>query len=444
MARTAASSSCRRAAPPSLCALGRTGWLLGLALLAAATAGAEPSALLVGAAAVEIAPPAEVSLAGYGARGPGNRAQGVLEPVSARALVLADPDGTRVGLVVVDALIVTPDLRRAVTGGAAELGLDALVVAATHTHSGPGAYKDDRVAELAILGWYRPESREALIDAALSALQRAAEQLRPAGLAAGQAEARDLARNRRHEGGPQDPLVPVLRVDGADGAPIATLFALAAHPTVLSPANLRLSPDYPGAARRRVEARRGGVALFLAGPLGDQKPHFPGEPRWPEDVTRQVETARLLGEALGDRVLRAARAAQPDPAARVTAIHHNLELPPVDVRASCVGYVGAPLLHVVARRFLPESTPLVALRLGELRLLASPFELGVEVAAAIRAGSFRPGPLLIAAHANDWLGYLLMPEDWDRGGYEPCLAYHGRNLAPSFIDAAAELLAELP
>jgi hypothetical protein len=233
-------------------------------------------------------------------------------------------------------------------------------------------------------------------------------------------------------------------VDASDGAPIATLFALAAHPTVLSPANLRLSPDYPGAARRRVEARRGGVALFLAGPLGDQKPHFPGEPEWPEDVARQVETARLLGEALGDRVLRAARGARLDPAARLTAIHRTLALPPVDVRASCVGYVGAPLLHVVARRFLPESTPLVALRLGELRLLASPFELGVEVAAAIRARSPLAGPLLIAAHANDWLGYLLMPEDWDRGGYEPCLAYHGRDQAPTFIDAAAEVLSQLP
>jgi hypothetical protein len=413
-------------------------------LSAAATAAAEPATLRAGAAAVEIAAPAGVPLAGYGARGPGNRSEGVLEPVSARALVLADPDGARVAVVVVDALIVTPDLRRAVAAGAADLELDGLVVAATHTHAGPGAYKDDRVTELAILGWYRPESREALIEAALSALHRAADRMRPAGLAAGLAQAEDLARNRRHEGGPQDPRVPVLRVDGADGAPIATLFALAAHPTVLSPSNLRMSPDYPGAARRRVEARRGGVALFLAGPLGDQKPHFPGEPRWPDDVARQVETARLLGEALGDRVLRAARGARLDPAARVTAVQRTLPLPPVDVRASCVGYVGAPLLHVIARRFLPESTPLVALRLGELRLLASPFELGVEVAAAIRAGSLRPGPLLIAAHANDWLGYLLMPEDWDRGGYEPCLAYHGRDMAPGFIDAAVELLAELP
>ena len=422
----------------------RAGAVLCVALMAAATAASEPTALRAGAAAVEIAAPADVPLAGYGARGPGNRAEGVLEPVSARALVLADPDGTRLGVVVVDALLVTPDLRRAVAAGAADLELDALVVAATHTHAGPGAYKDDRVAELAILGWYRPESREALIEAALSALRRAADHMRPAGLAAGRAQAQDLARNRRHEGGPQDPLVPVLRVDGADGAPVATLFALAAHPTVLSPANLRLSPDYPGAARRRVEARRGGVALFLAGPLGDQKPHFPGEPEWPEDIGRQVETARLLGEALGDRVLRAARGARLDPAARVTAIHRTLALPPVDVRASCVGYVGAPLLHVVARRFLPETTPLVALRLGGLRLLASPFELGVEVAAAIRARSAHPGPLLVAAHANDWLGYLLMPEDWDRGGYEPCLAYHGRDLAPFFIDAAAQVIDELP
>jgi hypothetical protein len=186
------------------------------------------------------------------------------------------------------------------------------------------------------------------------------------------------------------------------------------------------------------------VALFLAGPLGDQKPHFPGEPEWPEDMARQVETARLLGGALGDRVLRAARGARHDPGARLTAVQRTLELPSVDVRSSCVGYLGAPLLHRVARSFLPKTAPLVALRLGGLRLLASPFELGVEVAAAIRARSPGAGPLLIAAHANDWLGYLLMPEDWDRGGYEPCLAYHGRDLAPTFIGEAAEVLEQLP
>ena len=53
----------------------------------------------------------------------------------------------------------------------------------------------------------------------------------------------------------------------------------------------------------------------------------------------------------------------------------------------------------------PRQSVLAAARSGGLRLLASPYELGVEVAARIR--SRVPGPLMLIAHANDWLGYLL-------------------------------------
>jgi len=410
-----------------------------LALLPGAAAGE----LRAGAAAVEIRAPAGVPLAGYGARGPGNHAAGSLAPVEARALVVEGAGGApRVAIAVLDALIVVPDLREAVRAAVDDLALDALVLAATHTHSGPGGYLDDRVAGAMILGWYQPPARTALVEAAVQALRRAAASLRPARLATASARGEDLARNRRREGGPQDPAIPILAVDG-DGGAVATLFALAAHPTVLSPANLRLSPDYPGAARRRVEAARGGVALFLAGPLGDQEPHLDGEPEWPEDVERQVQTAERLGEALGERVLRALAGARPAPP-RVGAARRDWRLPPVDVRASCAWYAFAPVLHLVARRFLPSQTPLVALRLGDLRLLASPLELGVEVAAAIRARAGDEGPLLLAAHANDWLGYLLTPEDWDRGGYEPCLSYHGRDLAPRFVEEAAGVLGALP
>jgi hypothetical protein len=99
------------------------------------------------------------------------------------------------------------------------------------------------------------------------------------------------------------------------------------------------------------------------------------------------------------------------------------------------------VLHSTARRTLSRSARISALRLGELDLLGSPFELGVEVAAALRARS--PRTLLVAAHANDWLGYLVQPDDWARGGYESCLSFHGGALAPRFVDEAAEALAGL-
>ena len=32
---------------------------------------------------------------------------------------------------------------------------------------------------------------------------------------------------------------------------------------------------------------------------------------------------------------------------------------------------------------------------------------------------------MLVAHANDWLGYLLEPDDFASGGYESCLSFHG-------------------
>ncbi len=420
--------------------------VLGLALwLLAAPAGA----LRAGAAAAPIELPPGVSLAGYGARGAGNRSQGTLAPVEARALVVEDADGEpRVALVALDVLVVWPRLREAVAAQVADLHLDALVVAATHTHSGPGGYIDLWLAEVGIMGWYRADVQGALVAAADRALREAAAGLAPARLGAAIGPAPGLAFNRRpgrRRTGPSDPELPVLRVDAAGGAPIATLFAHAAHPVLLSAANRSLSPDYPGEARRQLESRRGGVAIFLAGPLGDQNPTLPGVTLATDDPELPLEE-QLAGLAtyaaiLGDRVAEVAERIHPadDPP---LALHtREWELPPVDVRIGCVGYVFGPLLHASARRALSRSARISALRLGELRLLASPFELGVEVAQALRARS--PGALLVAAHANDWLGYLVQPDDWARGGYETCLSFHGQELAPRFVDEAARALGGL-
>lgn len=411
------------------------------ALLVAAPAAAGPAGLRAGAAVVPIAVPAGTPLAGYGARGPGHRGLPGPRPVEARALVVEGPGGApRVGIVALDVLIVTPDLRDAVRAGTSDLALDALVVAATHTHSGPGGYVRDRVAEAVSMGWYREESFRAVRGAATAALRRAERALAPAALGAATATAPGLASNRRRPGGPTDTRVPVLRVDGARGGAVATVFALAAHPTVLGPDDRVLSPDYPGAARDAVESRRGGVAIFLAGPLGDQQPGPAGAGLGDADAPAPVRAA-ALGEALGVRVADAAEHALPVGDAPVRVHHEVLALPPVDVRARCTGYVGAPLHHWLAERRFPEKARVTALRLGGLRLLASPFELGVEVAAALRERT--PGPLLVTAHASSWLGYLLMPEDHARGGYETCLAFHGPRMGPRFVESARAALAGL-
>jgi hypothetical protein len=410
---------------------------LALALASAAGAQDQPSALPLraGAAFVKIKTPPGAPLAGYGDRGPGNHHQGELAPVEARALVVAGAGGRpRLALVALDILIVTPALREAIRERAAPLELDGLIVAATHTHSGPGGYMESSIAEVGLMGWYDAAVLPALTAAAGSALEYATRALAPATVGVAIASSPLLAENRRHPGGPTDPSIPVLRVDGASGTAIATLFSLAAHPTILRPDNPSLSPDYPGAARARIEAERGGVALFVAGPLGDQKPRVSLE----GDPAARERRARELGERLGTLVVEAAELAAPVSDAPVGFAEIRFPPPPIDVRGACAGWVFAPFFHLAARVTIPGETVLAGARIGGLRLLASPYELGVEVAARIR--SRVTGPLMLIAHANDWIGYLLEPEDFAAGGYESCLAFHGDRAAVPFADAAVQVL----
>lgn len=420
----------------------RTPAAFGVALLllgAPTDVQAEP--LLAGAATAPIEVPAGVPLAGFGNRGPGHHSDGSLAPVEARALWVENGEA-RVALVVLDVLIVWPSLRRAIVERTRDLGLDRLLVSATHTHSGPGGYVDHWLAEAGIMGWYRPEAHEALVAAADQALRSAHGRLAPARLGSRITLLPGLTRNRRRSPGPSDPEVPVLRIDAASGEPIATLFALSAHPTTLSADNLALSPEYPGAARERIEALRGGTAIFLAGALGDQAPALSGDELWTDDtslsLSDQIASSARLGHRLGELVAQATRTIPLQTDARVAWNSTRLALPPVDVRAGCVGYVLGPVLYREARRTFAREAVLDTLQLGKLRILGSPFELSVEVAQAIRARV--PSPVLIAAHTHDWLGYLVTPEDWSRGGYETCLSFHGGGLAPRFVDAAVSAL----
>jgi hypothetical protein len=207
---------------------------------------------------------------------------------------------------------------------------------------------------------------------------------------------------------------------------------------VLGPENAHLSPDFPGAARARVEARRGGIALFVAGPLGDQKPRWTAPEAGSQDADARRQGAREMGERLGALVVEAAELASPAEDAPVGFAEIDYRPPPIDVREACAGWIFGPLFHLAARITISEQTVLAAARLGGLRLLASPFELGVEVAARIRSRT--PGPLMLIAHANDWLGYLLEPADFASGGYESCLAFHGDDAALPFAESAVQLL----
>ncbi|HSN90315.1 MAG TPA: neutral/alkaline non-lysosomal ceramidase N-terminal domain-containing protein, partial [Anaeromyxobacteraceae bacterium] len=115
--------------------------------------------LRAGAAAVPFDLPEGVPIGGFARLSYGS--EGVREPVGARALVLAVP-GCKVALASAEILLVPEALEEAVLARVTDLGLSGVVIAATHTHAGPGGYWQHPFGELIATGGYDPHVRDAV------------------------------------------------------------------------------------------------------------------------------------------------------------------------------------------------------------------------------------------------------------------------------------------
>ena len=277
---------------------------LSLSLLVVALLPGAPAAwaegLRVGFGRAELPRPENGPLGGYGGLRD-RRAQQLLDPPEARALVIEE-NGARIALVALDLVIIRPTLREGLRQLTEAYALDTLVVAATHTHSGPGGYIPGRLPARLSTGKFDPGTPRKLVRTALRALQLALTDLTSARAASGRVEL-SLARNRRFPAGPHETDLPLLRFDFPSGRAPVALFAYGAHPTVLSPKSRAYSADYVGAARAWLE-QKGWRALFLAGPMGDQEPSSQLGKLWPRDVAKQRAPVAEIGSKPREAVLR--------------------------------------------------------------------------------------------------------------------------------------------
>ncbi len=123
----------------------------------------EASEVRVGVARETFNLPRHVPLAGYSKR-KGRPSRGVHDPVGARALVLTD-GRTTIALVSADLLIIDEHITDAVRAQLAAAAVPSdivLLLAATHTHSGPGAYGHEFLEKIS-MGHFDPVVFEALV-----------------------------------------------------------------------------------------------------------------------------------------------------------------------------------------------------------------------------------------------------------------------------------------
>ncbi len=258
-----------------------------------------------GVATVVTTPEQAMWMAGYAART--KPSEGKVHELNAKALALEDAQGARFVIVTVDLIGFPREFRDTVekeVGSRYGLGPPALLLNASHTHSGP-----EIRAWRATQAWDLPPEQielgrkyaETLQVKIVELVGRALQDLAPAQLSyvhgrSGVAMNRRLLTERGYvispnADGPVDQDVPVLLVAAPDGKMRAILFGYACHNTTLD--FYQFCGDYAGFAQQYVEETHPGtVALFMAGCGGDQNP----TPR------RTLEWAKQHGRALANGV----------------------------------------------------------------------------------------------------------------------------------------------
>jgi len=348
-------------------------------------------------------------------------AEGVLDPVTARALVLGEP-GIRVALVSVEVLIIPDALEAAVRARLADLRLDALVLAATHTHSGPGGYWDSFIGGRAATGPYDPAVFAGLVDDVVAVVREAHRALAPASLSVMRGRVQGLVRNRN--GGPAGGGLLVARLTRPSGETVAELLRFTAHPTFLGKANRKISGDWPG---RLLASGVRGPRLFFQGAIGDQSIQLPpGAVRAGE--LEHVAYARLL-----DDTVNAMATGPADPSPRLSAARATVQLPRLSPGA--VPAALWPAARTLLGGTMPTTAAVTAIRLGPLLLVATPAEPSELVGLNWRlvAGD---GAVTLAL-ANGYIGYVEEGEAFAAGAGEVRRSYYGPELAGTLARAIA-------
>jgi hypothetical protein len=240
-----------------------------------------------GAAQVDITPPPGLPMYGFFNRITKHQvSSGTLDPLYARVLVLQAGE-KRLALVTLDLGRTFNEawLDRLRAAARTESQIDALVVTASHTHSGPNILDE-------YPGGRPPPWEDAALEKISSTILQVTGRLEPVRIGTGYGNA-NIGYNRRRvnadgsvtmlwqnpervPNGPIDTTVGVIRVDRMDGTPLAILVNYACHPTTIGSDNLLYSSDFVGPMLATVSGSLAGnpVCFFLQGAAGDIRAYY--------------------------------------------------------------------------------------------------------------------------------------------------------------------------
>jgi len=415
------------------------GCILSLYLATVAGFTAESATWRFGTARARITPKELFWMGGFAART--RPAEGRLDDLWVKVLVLEAPDGGKAVLVTADLVGIPKWLYENLCRELARrhgLTRSQLRFATSHTHSGP-------VLTDALQDIYPLEDQQRKLIADYSSwlektiqetVTKALTSLSEATLWAGEGKA-TFALNRRtndesklpemlRDGtatkGPSDFAVPVLVVRSPEGQLRAVAFGYAAHTSALTQ-NYRWSADYCGVTVEALEAKHPGAsAMFWQGCGSDQS----AAPRGTVELCRQ--RGQDLASAVEVVLEKPMRPVLPGLRAAFEFVSLDFGEQPAKPELEAAAK-GADYRARWARRLLAESAtgkkfaggypeyPVQVWKLGEDQLwIALGGEVCVDYALRFKK-EFGPGTW-VTGYANDVMAYIPSRRLWEEGGYQ--------------------------
>jgi hypothetical protein len=338
-----------------------------------------------------------------------------------------------------------------------------ILVAATHTHSGPAVFSP-MASEKDLLAEYEAAILHNCVETANAALTDA----EPVLMRAGRAPVEDIGANRRNPKTQSDGTLSIVRMENTHGKIIGHIASFACHPTVMGPENLHYSADLFGAAAAEVEKRyQGANCLIFNGAAGDISTRFVRR----EQTWAEVD---LLGRKLAHCIAAASEASQPliadcvvgestameftfskipDPLTAQKDYDRALEKaqavsddwPRERMARSLVEGATAKLLLSKIGGWetifgaASAMVELQAIRVGDFILCGIPGEFFLEREPELTDAA-HPRFGMIAGYANGYWGYLVPSKEAARGGYETMMAPLDSQKESEIVDAAKDLV----
>ncbi|MBK9168506.1 MAG: hypothetical protein IPM24_13700 [Bryobacterales bacterium] len=448
--------------------------------------------LHAGAATSNITPPLGTHLAGSFHPMP---AESVHDELHARALVLED-GGTRIAIVVCDLIaldreVIDPARRRIEqrTG----IPRSHILIAATHTHSGPCPVPKFHYRNPVVDISYLPFVTRRIADA----VEMAARRVQPARVAWGVGSEPRQVFNRRwylrpgtiaadpfgatadtvkmnpgvgspnliEPAGPTDPDVSVLAVETVAGRPLAAVVSYALH-YVGGTVRAAISADYFAVVAAQL-ARLSGADPSFVGMLANGCSGDINNINWRGTETKDVPYARMrrVAETVAAEAYRTWRAAEFHDTVRLSASEEELslgvrkpspeQLKAARQRVTALGPSDAPrdlpeyYAHsniMLAERF-PDyvQAPAQVLRVGDLGIATFPGEAFCAMGVEVKQQSPFAATMMIGL-ANDYHGYIPTVRGHEQGGYETwraTTAYLERDAAPQLVASAVRQLRDM-